>query len=366
MYFGSVRFFKHLIITVLMLMIIVPTVLAVVFGIQKNDCEDRLRQTEMENQALKTLNSYYTGEAEPDAAALKDIAVTLGTDLKTLVNMIYCDNKEAFADIIGQWQREQAAPDVSEPADSELTQPDTATDSTDIADVMNESNDEPSPYADIQPELYVTGGNAEFIDDDNCVYLTFDDGPSQYTEKLLEILDRHNIKATFFVIPEDTEECFALMKKIVDSGHTIGVHSYTHKYESIYADVESFLNDFASARELIYQATGVSCKLFRFPGGSKNSYNEGTWQEIVGEMNRRGFVYFDWNVDSEDAVGANWTTMYNNVMNQINGTDRAVILMHDGIYNTTLVLEDIINALLADARDFTFSAITDEVRPLQF
>ena len=83
-------------------------------------------------------------------------------------------------------------------------------------------------------------------------------------------------------------------------------------------------------------------------------------------MNRRGFVYFDWNVDSEDAVGANWTTMYCNVLNEVAGVDRAVILMHDGIYNTTLVLEDIINALTADARDFTFSAITDEVKPLQF
>ena len=338
-------------------MIIVPTVLAIVFGVQKNQRDKQVEQLEAENASMSVLVEQFTGSKELTAEQVYGIVKDFGINSEELVNIIYSKDKAAFSDVIAGWTADNSAPDVTDDADLETTEADEDTVTDDVSAVMNDvSNDEPSPYAELYPELYVEAQSVEYVSDDNCVYLTFDDGPSEYTLELLDILDRHEIKATFFITPEDTEECFSLMNEIVSRGHAVGIHTYSHDYNQI----------FSAARELIYKATAIECKLYRFPGGSKNSYNAETGAAIIDEMNRRGFVYFDWNVDSEDAVGANWTTMYYNVLNEVAGVDRAVILMHDGIYNTTLVLEDVINALLADARDFTFSAITDEVRPLQF
>ena len=224
-----------------------------------------------------------------------------------------------------------------------------------------------SPYAGLYQELYVErSAITEYEDDSNCIYLTFDDGPSPYTEDLLEVLDKYNIKATFFLSPEDTEYDFRMMKLITEKGHTIGIHTHTHVFYEIYSDVESYLEDFAAAYNLVYRATGQKCRFFRFPGGSVNSYNYRIRDELIDEMSRRGFVYFDWNVDSRDATGAALEQIQNNVLKQAENVSPAIILMHDGIENTTFVLEDIIKNLEADTRNYSFRVITDKVRPLQF
>lgn len=200
------------------------------------------------------------------------------------------------------------------------------------------------------------------------LYFTFDDGPSKYTENILYYLDKHGIKATFFVVPDGSETSNARLKKIADAGHTIGIHSATHEYKKIYASVEAYLEDFKIAYDRVYEATGVKCELFRFPGGSVNDFNEKWREETIAEMTRRGFIYFDWNVDSGDAAGATWTEMYTGVLDQIEGKNRAVILMHDHAngYNTVLVLEDLINALLKDERGFKLDRLTKNVKPIQF
>lgn len=224
-----------------------------------------------------------------------------------------------------------------------------------------------SPYADLHEELYVErSAVTEYENDNNCIYLTFDDGPSPYTEDLLEVLDKYDIKATFFLSPEDTEYDFRMMKLIAEKGHVIGIHTHSHVFYEIYSDVESYLDDFVQAYDLVYRATGQKCRFFRFPGGSVNSYNYLIRNELIDEMSRRGFVYFDWNVDSRDATGASLEQIQNNVLNQTPKAEPAFILMHDGIKNTSLILEDIIKALEADARGYTFRVITEEVRPLQF
>ena len=222
-----------------------------------------------------------------------------------------------------------------------------------------------SPYADLYEELYVErSALTEYDNDEGCIYLTFDDGPSPYTEDILEILDKYDIKATFFLSPEDTEYDFRMMKLIAEKGHTIGIHTHTHVFYEIYSDVNSYLEDFAQAYELVYRATGQRCRFFRFPGGSVNSYNYRIRDELIDEMSRRGFVYFDWNVDSRDATGATLEQIQDNVLRQTANVSPAIILMHDGIENTTLVLEDIIKYLEADTSDFR--VITENVRPLQF
>ena len=103
------------------------------------------------------------------------------------------------------------------------------------------------------------------------VYLTFDDGPSIYTDEILDILDRYHVKATFFVVGKDGSEAEAALQRIVEDGHTLGMHSYSHKYKELYESLDSFTEDFARIRDDIYQATGVESVYYRFPGGSSNT-----------------------------------------------------------------------------------------------
>jgi len=219
----------------------------------------------------------------------------------------------------------------------------------------------PDLYADV-PENIVYNSDMDYV------YLTFDDGPSKYTDSILNYLTMYDLKATFFVVPDGSAESNARLKRIADAGHTIGIHTASHEYNKIYESVEAYLDDFKLAYDRVYEATGIKCKLFRFPGGSINDYNESIRDDLIAEMTRRGFIYFDWNVDSSDALGATWTEMYNNVTSQTKACNRAVILMHDynGGYNTILVLEDIIRWLISNERGYKLDKLTEFVKPVQF
>ena len=179
-------------------------------------------------------------------------------------------------------------------------------------------------------------------------------------------LRQEGVTATFFVVPEDTEYCRILLRKIVADGHTIGIHTASHDYEKIYSSPKAFLDDFYTAYNLVYEATGVKADIYRFAGGSVNDYNENTREAIINEMNRRGFQYFDWNVDSNDWQGYNWTQLYNNVLKDACEFSTPVILFHDtGMReNTVLVLEDIIKAL--KNKGYTFGSLSQKTEPIQF
>lgn len=197
-------------------------------------------------------------------------------------------------------------------------------------------------------------------------YLTFDDGPSPRTDEILDILSRHGIKATFFVVV-NKDEYIPYMIRAVNEGHTIGVHSASHKYKEIYRSVDDYLQDFTQCYDYINTHTGYSPTIFRFPGGSVNNYNRSTRKDIVREMIRRGFVYFDWNVESNDsASGMSADAIYKNVMEGCKGKQRAVILMHDSFTKNTTVtaLERIINDLKKDGWDF--AVLNNEVKPVIF
>ena len=222
-----------------------------------------------------------------------------------------------------------------------------------------------SEYESIHTDMTVRVP-ATFVREEGTVYLTFDDGPSENTYSVLHYLKKYDIKATFFVVPTRTEECYAIMKQIVDNGHAIGVHSTTHEYEQIYSSVEAYLDDFYEAWMMIYEATGVKTEIFRFPGGSKNDFNGATRDAIIAEMTRRGFRFYDWNVDSNDAGGATWTDMYTSVPQDIEGNYRSIVLMHDSAprINTVYVLEDIIKALIN--KGYKFDKINNNTQPVQF
>ena len=192
------------------------------------------------------------------------------------------------------------------------------------------------------------------------IYLTFDDGPSNNTSKILDILKQEDIKATFFLVNFNSSYN-PVVKRIYDEGHSIGIHSYTHNYKLIYSSVSAYFDDLNKMNDKIKTITGSDTKLLRFPGGSSNtisSFNKGIMTTLVKEVTNAGYHYFDWNVDSSDAWSArNSNDVYNNVINNLKkGTN--IVLMHDLSSNekTVNVLEKIIKD--AKEKDYIFANIT--------
>lgn len=162
------------------------------------------------------------------------------------------------------------------------------------------------------------------------VYLTFDDGPSIYTGQILDVLKANNVKATFFVIGRD-EEFYSYYKRIVDEGHTIGMHSYSHVYQDFYASKESFAEELTKLNDLIYNVTGTKSTIFRFPGGSSNNVSSLPVQEYIDYLNANDIDYYDWNSLSGDAVtnGLSPEQLVNNIMNDVSQNEDSIVLMHD-------------------------------------
>lgn len=184
-------------------------------------------------------------------------------------------------------------------------------------------------YQQLFPELYVDAPTTQTVSPDKVVYLTFDDGPSAVTDSILKTLDQYGIKATFFVVPDGSEASNRRLKAIADAGHTIGIHTASHKYETIYSSVEAYLRDFELAFRRVEQATGIRCDIFRFPGGSVNSYNRPVYQPLISEMLRRGFTYYDWNASSDDAAGQTTAAGIANRAVETTNAKRAILLCHD-------------------------------------
>ena len=196
------------------------------------------------------------------------------------------------------------------------------------------------------------------------MYLTFDDGPSEEnTSAVLDILKENNIQATFFVVGENVRKHPEVAKRIVEEGHTIGIHCNSHDYEKIYADVDSYLADFQEAWDAVYEVTGVEVQLFRFPGGSINAYNEEVYEEIITEMTDKGYIYFDWNGSLEDAMSkTSPEKLIENARESTLGRRRVVMLAHDIVYNTTLCLQELIDSF----PEYRMEPLTPEVTPIQF
>ena len=152
---------------------------------------------------------------------------------------------------------------------------------------------------------------------EKTIYLTFDDGPGPYTEGILNTLAKYNVKATFFVTNQ-FPAYQAWIGEEYKQGHKIAVHTYTHRYEVVYASVDAYFNDFNQMNEIIKSYTGSYTNLFRFPGGSSNTisarYSWGVVSQIAAYANRAGYIYFDWNLDSRDAEGMDSWSIYNNVV----------------------------------------------------
>ena len=189
------------------------------------------------------------------------------------------------------------------------------------------------------------------------IYLTFDDGPSQHTLRLLDVLAKYDVKATFFVVGTAG---IGYLDEIAAGGHALAIHSDTHDYDKIYASEDAFFKDLYAIQEKIFQRTGIKTTLMRFPGVSSNmvsKFNPGIMTRLTKAVEAQGFQYFDWNVDSKDAGGAKTADeVFNNVINGCKSRSASVVLQHDIHGYSVDAVERIIQWGLANG--YTFEALT--------
>ena len=200
------------------------------------------------------------------------------------------------------------------------------------------------------------------------VYLTFDDGPNKYTDELLDILKEKNVKATFFVVYNPDENTWHDYKRIIDEGHTLGMHSYTHIYDEIYASKEAFMSDVSKLHTFLYEQTGIDCQYYRFPGGSSNTVSDVDIQVLISYLNNNGITYFDWNALSGDALTNSMTPEeLNETILQYVRTNEgdSIVLMHDLSTNHATVdsIADLVDTLRAEG--YELCPIDETTVPVQ-
>ena len=167
---------------------------------------------------------------------------------------------------------------------------------------------------------------------DKVVYLTFDDGPGPYTQELLDVLAKYNVKATFFVTNSNSKYQDMIYQEYA-AGHAIGIHTYCHDYDKIYASEDAYFEDLQAMQDVIVAQTGQSTSIIRFPGGSSNTVSDitpGLMTTLSQEVQNRGYQYFDWNVSSGDAGETTSTDkVVENVISGIKSHNVSVVLQHD-------------------------------------
>lgn len=182
------------------------------------------------------------------------------------------------------------------------------------------------------------------------IYLTFDDGPSNNTARILDILKKYNVKATFFVNGKESDLAKQMYKRIVQEGHTLAMHSYTHNYSEIYSSVSAFAKDVDKLADYLESLTGVRPKYYRFPGGSSTSQTKVNIKYFIKHLDSKGIKYFDWNVQNSDAQKVVLTKeeLITNVVNGVNRHKDCIVLMHDANSrdNTVESLPKLIELLL--------------------
>ena len=171
------------------------------------------------------------------------------------------------------------------------------------------------------------------------VYLTFEDGPSENTGAILDILAQYNVQATFFVVGKEDEDSQELYKRIVEEGHTLGMHSYSNKYSQIYQSKDAFEEDFNRLRDELYQVTGVESIYYRFPGGSSNQISNVPMSDFIHYLNEQGVIYYDWNISAGDAASNAYSAeeIVANVVDDVVKYKTSVVLLHDASDKSTTV-----------------------------
>ena len=198
------------------------------------------------------------------------------------------------------------------------------------------------------------------------IYLTFDDGPGIYTGQILDTLAKYNIKATFFVTMAGSDDT---IKREFDEGHTIGLHTATHKYNIIYSSMDAYFEDLNAVSERVKNITGVESRFIRFPGGTSNQVSKIPMSELVGEVTARGYKYFDWNVSVEDAGACarskdKQACIFKYFKTYLKPNKENIVLMHDIKSYTSESLEGMLQ--YAISKKYTFKQIDDTTEPIHY
>jgi len=174
--------------------------------------------------------------------------------------------------------------------------------------------------------------------DTHYVYLTFNSIPGDNTEAILDVLKQYGVKATFFVVGSDKEDTESIYQRIVNEGHTLGMHSYSNEYSLIYSSTDTFKEDYQKISDYLYEVTGTKSSFYRFPGGSGNEISDVNMADFVHLLNNEKITYFDWNVSAGDTA-ANYTVgqVVDNVLNGVSKYKTSVVLLHDGDNKSTTV-----------------------------
>lgn len=221
--------------------------------------------------------------------------------------------------------------------------------------------DSDNKTTEITRKIIVTSQNVPDKIHNGTIYLTFDDGPGKYTESFLDVLDKYNVKATFFVTSQ-FPKYQSLIKEEHKRGHAVGIHTYSHKW-SIYSSESTYLDDFNKMSNIVYEETGIYPKIFRFPGGSSNTVSKKYHKEIMTNlaklMEQKGYIYFDWTFDSGDTSKNKNSKedIIRTVKSYLKGDGQYIILMHDIKKNTLEALPEIIE--YAQKKGYQFATITE-------
>lgn len=329
----------------------------VFFACQSWNLGRRYQTLETEASALRDDNSKLQQDKSKLDTELTDSAAQLEEKERYVAGQ-----KEYISELSGQI--ESLTEDSEDDGGSQTTNDNSSADNDADDSAGSGNNTYTNPDSDAYPNLYAEGCSPEDIK--KVVYLTFDDGPSNLTPKVLDLLDRYNAKATFFVVCKNNEEYAEFLSEIVERGHTLALHSYSHNYNEIYASKDAFLRDYEKVYDWVVDNTGYTPSLFRFPGGSNNGSSY-VVNGIIDEMEERGFQYFDWNVSSGD--GSELTTTENiidNICSNVGVPENPVVLMHDGRgKNATLAALPTVLEYLSD-NGYEFCSLDKNVEAVHY
>ncbi len=205
------------------------------------------------------------------------------------------------------------------------------------------------------------------VTDEKKVYLTFEDGPSQQTERILDVLKNENVKATFFVIGHTDSYSKRIYRRIVDEGHTLGMHSFSHIYNELYKSEESFTNDLVKLQDYLQKVTGVTSMVYRFPGGSGYQGSKVPMKQLFQVLQKKGISYYDWNVVNGDNTGKQLTKqqMIDNVLKGVEQFPVSMVQMHDASDKRTTAdsIKELIHQLQSEG--YSLLPIDEDTTPIR-
>lgn len=167
------------------------------------------------------------------------------------------------------------------------------------------------------------------------IALTFDDGPSKYTGKILEILEKHKVQATFFVIGKHAAQAPEWVKQIQNQGHTIGNHTYSHSYFFDFWSSRKMAADIAKANNMITKITGTTPQFFRPPYGVTNP-------PLALAVKKSNLTPIGWSLRSLDTIKTA-RKLQEKLLSKV-GPGK-IILLHDTMPTTANILDEFLTEM---------------------